>query len=337
MASRIRKIIFFLFVLFLGLLIPFCVHLGKPVSAISPIINIEKGMSLRQISHVLEEQRIVSNGWFFLLYAHLRGKGESIKAGEYDFSETSSPRQVLKRLVKGLVRTYPIQIVEGWSLTEIARSITATGPNRDPTFIAEFSKLTRDKNFITSLGLSVNSLEGYLFPDTYNFNRQETPRDYLRTFVEEFKRNYSALLDEEKPKTFLNQHQIVTLASIIEKETGKEEERPIVASVFYNRLKIGMPLQSDPTIIYGLKNFDGNIRKKDILNPHPYNTYVHRGIPPGPIASPGKNSLRAALFPATTTYLYFVSRNDGTHHFSSTGAEHVKAVQKYQSRRGNGN
>ncbi|MDZ4225007.1 MAG: endolytic transglycosylase MltG, partial [bacterium] len=154
--------------------------------------------------------------------------------------------------------------------------------------------------------------------------------DYLTAFVKLFDKNYQKALEGLPSLPAYSQHQIVTLASIIEKETGIDAERPIIASVFYNRMAKGMALQSDPTIIYGLKNFTGDIKKTDIRNPHPYNTYVHAGLPPGPICNPGLASIKAALHPAKTDYFYFVSKGDGTHHFSATAKEHIEAVKFYQ-------
>jgi len=171
-----------------------------------------------------------------------------------------------------------------------------------------------------------------LFPDTYRFARATPPKDVIRTMVDQLGHVVTEEWQARAKEMNLTFHQVLTLASVIEKETGAGDERPHISSVFHNRLKRRIPLQSDPTVIYGLPNFDGNLHKKDLFHPSPYNTYRWAGLPPGPIASPGADSIRAALYPAMSKYLYFVSRNDGTHHFSATLLEHNKAVEKYQKR-----
>jgi UPF0755 protein len=172
-------------------------------------------------------------------------------------------------------------------------------------------------------------LEGYLFPDTYQFGRGISPSLIIDAMVKRFWQMVGPLTDRAK-ETGMTMQEIVTLASIVEKETGQPSERPLIASVFLNRLKSGMRLESDPTVIYGLENFDGNLRKKDLVQRSPYNTYVIHGLTPGPICNPGLESIKAVIFPAKTDYLYFVSKNDGSHHFSRTLSEHNQAVERYQ-------
>jgi UPF0755 protein len=197
----------------------------------------------------------------------------------------------------------------------------------------ELIRLAHDDAFVRSLGVEAASLEGYLFPDTYKFARHTRPKDILREMVAGLRNVLTPDLLQRAQDIHMSVHQVLTLASVVEKETGAESERPLIASVFHNRLLRHIPLQSDPTVIYGLERFDGNIRKKDLDTPSPYNTYRVRGLPPGPIASPGLGSIRAVLYPASTKHLYFVSRNDGTHQFSATLAEHNRAVDKYQRHR----
>jgi len=196
-----------------------------------------------------------------------------------------------------------------------------------------FLSLLQDPALIRSLGLRVPSLEGYLLPETYAFPKSATEEQVIRKMVHDM----LAFFDEKKKQRAaalgMTLHQVLILASIIEKEAGVPEERPLISSVYHNRLKRGMRLQSDPTVIYGLRHFDGNLRRRDLQRESPYNTYLHRGLPPTPIANPGKGSILAALFPAKTPYLYFVSRNDRTHAFSITLAEHERAVNRYQRRR----
>jgi UPF0755 protein len=173
-------------------------------------------------------------------------------------------------------------------------------------------------------------LEGYLFPETYYFARATKPKDVIRTMVDGVKQLWTPELEAQAKRLHLTLHEVLTLASVVEKETGIREERELIAAVFHNRLRRRIPLQSDPTVIYGLTAFDGNLRKRDLLDPSPYNTYRIQGLPPGPIASPGADSIKAALFPSASPYLYFVSRNDGTHYFSASLEEHNRAVEKFQ-------
>jgi UPF0755 protein len=196
-----------------------------------------------------------------------------------------------------------------------------------------FLELTEDKELLRQYGISGPSLEGYLFPDTYHFSRGTPTLAILDTMVKRFKQAVTPLM-EQSQGTGMKFDDVVTLASIVEKETGRPEERPLIASVFLNRLRLGMRLDSDPTVIYGMENFDGDLKKKDLMEKTPYNTYVIQGLTPGPIANPGLESIKAVIDPARTDYLYFVSKNDGSHQFSKTLAEHNRAVEIYQKRKG---
>jgi len=190
--------------------------------------------------------------------------------------------------------------------------------------------LAKDRAFIESLGIAADSLEGYLYPDTYRFPRPTAVKDVIKAMVDRLGQVMTPEWQARAKDLHMTLHEVLTLASVIEKETGAGGERAQISSVFHNRLKKKIPLQSDPTVIYGLPQFDGNLRKKDLSHPNPYNTYRWAGLPPGPIANPGAEAIRAALYPVPTPYLYFVSKNDGTHHFSATLVEHNKAVEKYQ-------
>lgn len=185
-------------------------------------------------------------------------------------------------------------------------------------------------DLLTGFGLEGKGVEGYLFPDTYYFPPSVTEREILIAMVEQFREIFDPMMKEKSGGIGLTPHEVVTLASLIEKEAGIKAERPLVSAVFHNRLKIKIPLQSDPTVIYGLRDFSGNLRRKDLQNPSPYNTYRIKGLPPGPICNPGLSSLRAALSPASVPYLYFVSKNDGSHLFSVSLEEHNQAVKLYQ-------
>jgi UPF0755 protein len=238
---------------------------------------------------------------------------------------------VVKMIKDGRVREFDFTVIEGWTVDEIAAALRGKEFLADAGVPDEFTRLARDQEFIEELGLKgVPSLEGYLFPDTYRMAFPVNARDFVKRLVAHFGDVWGSLIAARGGDADIDRAKVVTLASIVEKETGSAAERPLVAGVMQERLKRGIALASDPTIIYGLKNFDGNIRKEDIRNPHPYNTYVHRGLPPGPICNPGRASLMAALSPEKTDYLYFVSKNDGTHYFSTNLAEHMKAVRRYQ-------
>lgn len=292
---------------------------------------VRPGTSLRAIANQLESENVIGTPKLFEIMARARGLSRTLRAGTYEFPAGSTLNDVLRKLADGDVKQYAFTIVEGWTIDEIAAALEGQPFITDSTVPEQFVKFAKDPAFRSSLGIEdAPSLEGYLFPDTYLVDKPLRADEFVKRLVDQFHRVWGSLDDLAKARSPFSKKQLVTLASIVEKETGVPEERPLVAAVFYNRLNRRMPLQSDPTIIYGLKDFDGNIRKRDISNPHKYNTYVHAGLPPGPIANPGKASLEAVLKPAKVDYLYFVSKNDGSHHFSSTLSEHLAAVKKYQ-------
>ena len=221
---------------------------------------------------------------------------------------------------------HPLTIPEGLTIIQIADLVSQQGL----TDREEFLRLAKDREFIVSLGIKAETLEGYLYPDTYKFPRSIQAREVLVAMVEQLRQVVRPDLLARMQELRMTMHEVLTLASVIEKETGSGGERPEISAVFHNRLKKHIPLQSDPTVIYGLPAFDGNLHKKDLSSPSPYNTYRVQGLPPGPIANPGIQAIRATLFPSDSRSLYFVSRNDGTHQFSATLIEHNKAVEKYQ-------
>jgi UPF0755 protein len=292
------------------------------------VVEIPDGASLRQVATILEQQGLIANRWALVLLEKLSHSRQTVRSGEYALHAGMRPSEILAELHHGHVLLHSVTIPEGYSISQIAQGYQQKGLGRTD----ELERLAHDRSFIQSLGLTVESLEGYLYPDTYRFARRVSSKEILTAMVEGLRRAFTADLQARAAELKLSLHEVLTLASVIEKETGAGEERPFVSSVFHNRLRQRIPLQSDPTVIYGIKNFDGNIRKKDLSSPSPYNTYRVRGLPPGPIASPGIQSIRATLFPASTKYLYFVSRNDGTHFFSATLAEHERAVDQFQRR-----
>lgn len=274
----------------------------------------------------MKGEQLIRSRWAFLWLGKTRDIDRKIRPGEYELDASLSSQEILAKLLSGRVVLHPITIPEGYNLAQIADVLST----QQVTDAKEFTKLVRDRAYIATLGIEADSLEGYLFPETYSFPRGTKAREVIKAMVDGLHRVWSAEMQEQAARMKLSLHQVLTLASVIEKETGSKEERELIAAVFHNRLRKKIPLQSDPTVIYGLPAFDGNIHKRDLSILSPYNTYRVQGLPPGPIASPGAHSLRAALFPAQASYLYFVSRNDGTHQFSSTLTEHNQAVEKYQ-------
>ncbi len=277
---------------------------------------------------MLQRERLINSRLAFVLLGKWHEAEKRIRPGEYALSPSMAPREILAWLLDGHVVLHAVTIPEGYTMVQIAEVLA----QQHITDRNEFLRLGRDPEFLRTLGVTAETVEGYLFPDTYRFPRPSPAKDVIRAMVEQLGRVFNHEFRARSLDMNLTPHEVLTLASVIEKETGVVEERPQISSVFHNRLKKRIPLQSDPTVIYGLTEFDGNLRKKDLSHPSPYNTYRWVGLPPGPIASPGAQSIRAALYPAPSAYLYFVSRNDGTHQFSTTLVEHNKAVEKYQKR-----
>jgi len=292
------------------------------------LVVIPDGATFQQIAASLAREGLIKSKSAFLLLGRSQSADRKIHAGEYEFNAGMTPAEILAKLLSGQVVLHPVTVPEGLTMIQIADLMGQQGV----TDRAEFVRLVKDQAFIASLGIQADSLEGYLYPDTYKFPRPVKAKDVISAMVERLRQRYGPELQARTQELKLSQHQVLTLASVIEKETGAVEERPEISAVFHNRLKKRIPLQSDPTVIYGLPNFDGNIHKKDLSSPSPYNTYQRQGLPPGPIANPGIDAIKAALYPANSRALYFVSRNNGTHHFSATLTEHNEAVEKYQKR-----
>ena len=292
------------------------------------LVTIPKGANAREIGQILQKEGVIQSAEAFRYLAMYKKVGPQLKAGEHVLDASLDTMQILDSLVQGRFKLYRLTVPEGLTMKEIAPLVSQAGFGDPQQFLA----LCHDRAFIESLGLDVDNLEGYLFPETYLFIRGTTPREVIKTMVERFMEVWAKYADEAAKKE-ITRHQVITLASIIEKETGSPAERPLIASVFLNRLKKGMRLETDPTVIYGIKDFDGNLTRKHLETPTPYNTYQIDGLPPGPIANPGEDSIKAVLEPADSKYLYFVSKNDGTHQFSTSLAEHNRAVAHYQKRR----
>jgi UPF0755 protein len=294
------------------------------------IVRIVEGATFQQVAALLERERLIKSRSAFVLLGKTREADRKIHPGEYELNAAMLPADILAKLMAGRVVLHAVTVPEGYTMAQIADLLA----QQQITNQAEFLRLTKDPAFIKSLGIPADSLEGYLFPDTYRFPSSMPAKDAIKTMVDALNEVFTSEWTARANELHLSRHEVLTLASVIEKETGAKDERPQISSVFHNRLKKKIPLQSDPTVIYGLPEFSGNLRKKDLSHPSPYNTYRWAGLPPGPIASPGAESIRAALYPAPSAYLYFVSKNDGTHQFSVTLVDHNKAVEKYQKRNG---
>lgn len=290
------------------------------------IINIQKGASFRVVAASLERAGVIRDSGSLILAANLLGAYKKVKAGEYELSPAMTPMEVLEVLIKGRVKRHLVTIPEGFNIKEVASILGEKGLMDEKEFLARAT----DARLVASLGLEGSTLEGYLFPDTYEFTKGLATDEIIGKMVEKFKAVYASEFEEAAKRKGISMRKVVTLASIIEKETGAPEERELISAVIYNRLKKGIKLQSDPTVIYGISGFDGNLTRKHLKAKTPYNTYAVYGLPPGPIANPGKASIRAALNPANEEYLYFVSKNDGTHYFSKSLKEHNKAVHQFQ-------
>jgi len=293
-------------------------------------VEIPKGASLKAAIYTLERHGIVSHPLYFILMCKIIERSTMIKAGEYELRATMTPLEIFQILAKGAYKKHYITIPEGYTLNQIANLLL-----KEQLIDREiFSSLTHDKEFIKSLGINASSLEGYLFPDSYEFTKGSGERFILTKMVNRFQEVFTDAFKKRAEELKLSLHSVVTLASMIEKEAKSAEEKGLVSAVYHNRLKKNMPLQCDPTIIYVLgENFDGVLKNKLLNINSPYNTYKYPGLPPGPIANPGKESILAALYPAKTEYLYFVSTNNGFHKFSKSYSEHLIGVREFREKR----
>jgi UPF0755 protein len=294
---------------------------GKTVK----LVDFAKGASLRRLADDLEKGGVLGSARLFVLYARLRGAASKVQAGSYQFSDALRPGDILRMLVTGEVYEKRFAAPEGYSMYQLAELLEGRGffPKED------FLRQCTNPALLRELGIKGKSAEGFLFPSTYNLARIEDPAALVRTMAEQFHKVYTERFAPLERGSGLSRQQLVTLASMVEKEAIVPAERPIIASVFHNRLRKGMPLQSDPTAVYGVRAFAGKVSKQDIQRNSPYNTYLIRGLPPGPIGNPGSGAIEAVLQPARTSYYYFVAKNDGTHHFSATLDEHNRAVRIY--------
>ena len=309
--------------------------LGRPFKGYAEpeqFVEIPAGAGTASMGERLAQAGVVESAQAFRIAVWLRGSGRRLQAGEYRFERPMTAAEVVDKIAKGDVHVRAVTFREGLTVREMAAVFESAGFGTASDFIAA----SKDASLIQALDPRAPDLEGYLFPDTYTLPRKTTAAQLVERMVARFQKAMTSELRQQAAARGLSVRELVTLASLVEKETAKPEERPVVAGVYTNRLRIGMGLQCDPTVIYALMlagRYDGNIRKGDLQIDSPYNTYRYAGLPPGPIAAPGEAALHAAANPAEVPYLYFVSRNDGSHVFSTTLDEHNRNVNEFQRRR----
>lgn len=294
-------------------------YTGKAVD-----FTIKPGEGFSSINYRLSKENIVSNARLFHYYTKHKDALTKFKAGTYRIESGLNMGEILDTLIKGVPILTSVTLPEGKNMFEIGKILEA----KQITSYQEFIDACRDQKIIKEFEIDANSLEGYLFPDTYKFAPKTPASIVVKKMVTLFKDRIELLNFDS---TYLNKHEVITLASIVEKETGAKVERPTIAGVYLNRLKKGMRLQADPTTIYGIwENFDGNLKKKHLQQKTDYNTYKMKGLPIGPIANPSLAAIKAVLTPERHNYIYFVSKNDGTHVFTATYKDHLKAVDYFQ-------
>ncbi|MEW6602252.1 MAG: endolytic transglycosylase MltG [Nitrospirota bacterium] len=288
-------------------------------------VEIPQGSSYSKGIDTLAGKGFVKNKLIFLAMGRLTGTDRTMKGGFYNLNTAMTPLEIFDRLRKGMIVEYTVTIPEGSTLDDIKNKLKEIGLINDSSW-----QIVKDSSFIDSLDIKAPSLEGYIFPDSYNFAKGTDPKYIFSIMIQRLREKYNEPLLKRTYELGMTVNEVLTLASIIEKEAVYDSERPIISAVYHNRLKRNMKLQADPTVLYGVRYRWGRVMYSDLLRVTPYNTYVIKGLPPGPIASPGLKSIRAALYPAKTGYLFFVSMNNGRHHFSYSGQEHVKAVALYR-------
>ncbi len=315
----------------IGLSVLFCLlmfnYMVTPVSYKEKWRDVEipEGSTFKDSINILKDKGLLKSRLGMLLMGRITGSDTDIKAGYYNFSESMTPLQIFNNLVEGRTVQYTITIPEGSELRKIREQFLSTGLMDEESW-----QIVYNEEFLQSLKVNAPSLEGYLYPDTYMFTKGTKPEIIFKIMIQRLREHYDDSLRKRTEELGMSVNEVLTLASIIEREAIYDIERPKISAVFHNRLKKKMRLQADPTVLYGVEDRWKRIRYKDLKRETPYNTYRFRGLPPGPIASPGIKSIRAALYPSDDDYLYFVAKNNGWHYFSKSNAEHSRAVVKYQ-------
>lgn len=327
-----RRIRFIISGLVLGVLIITFYQLYIPynIKGSFQIVKINKGMNVRDIARLLKNKEIIRSEFPFEILVRITASQKKIRQGVYRLSSSQNLVEIFRIITEGRTGNLCVTIPEGFNIYQIANLLKNGWIILDKE---KFIKLTSDKDFISNLDVDAKSLEGYLFPETYCFEPESDEEKVIKIMVKEFKKRVMTHKEYQEQGKFLglNMQEILTLASIIEKETAVSKERSFISAVFHNRLKEGMPLESDPTVIYALgERFDGNLKREDLHIDSEYNTYKYTGLPPTPICNPGIKSIESALYPSPVDYLFFVSKGDGTHIFSSDVEEHRENVIRYQ-------
>lgn len=290
------------------------------------LVDIPTGSSFVKITEILNKAGLIKGRFLFYCLALTKQATRSIRAGEYEFNDSMTPGAVIDKLLRGEIKCYRITIPEDFTTKEIAERLAEYKLIDEETFFS----LASDRDFLNTLGIKAKSIEGYLFPETYYFDRSMSTRQIMKIMHSQFLKRVTPEMVKRAEELGFNLNQFVTFASIVGKESGNKEEKSMISAVFHNRLKKRMPLQSDPTAVYDLEDFSGKVRRSHLKRKSPYNTYIIRGLPPGPIANPGIDSLNATLSPAKVNYLYFVSKKDGSHYFSSSLEMHNQAINRYR-------
>jgi UPF0755 protein len=326
-----KKLYYFIILAAAGILIFFASLIYYSTNPIDKknatvIVDIPTGSSFLKLTEILNDAGMIRNRILFYGLVITRQALGSIRAGEYEFNTSMTPSAVIDKLLRGEIKTYRVTIPEDFSIKEIAvRLMEYKLINEE-----DFFELAEDEEFLKSIGVKADSVEGYLFPETYYFDRSMSTRQIMRIMVSQFWKKVTPEMMSRAKKLGFSVKEYITLASLIGKESGNSEEKPLISAVFHNRLKKKMKLQSDPTAVYDLENFEGAVRRSHLKRNSPYNTYVINGLPPGPIANPGLDSLQAALHPAEVNYLYFVAKRDGSHFFSASLEMHNQAISRYR-------
>ena len=291
-------------------------------------VQVVEGMSFKAIAGMLQDEGIIRYRGYFEIIGRLQGMSRRTRVGYYGVNTSMSMWEVLDTFRKGKIIEYEVVVPEGYNLYQIGWTLSGTPLITDPE---EFITLVKNKEYVHSLGIEADSLEGYLFPDTYFLPKGIKLQDIPKKMVQRYQTVFSDSYRKRAKELGFTEHQIITMASIIEKEAKVSSERKLISAVYYNRLKQGMKLQADPTAVYGTKAWITKVTKDDLKRRSPYNTYLHKGLPPGPIANPGEGAIIAALYPEKVDYLFFVAQGDGSHYFSKDFGSHEKAIGRYRS------
>jgi len=333
MRNRLKKVPWWVFLIATGTLfclVHFYIALFVPPSneKVWKEVPVTEGMSFKAIAGTLHKEGIIRYRGYFEIIGRIQGISRRVRAGYYGLNTNMSLWEVLDNLRKGKIIEYEVVIPEGYNLFQIGWTLSGTPLIAEPH---EFIDLVKNKKYVRSLGIEADTLEGYLFPDTYYLPKGIKLEDIPKRMLQRYKAVFSDSYRSRAKELGYTEHQILTLASIVEKEAKVSSERKLVSAVYHNRLKQGMKLQADPTAVYGTKAWITKITKEDLKRQSPYNTYLRKGLPPGPIANPGEGAILAALYPENVDYIYFVAQGDGSHFFSNNFGSHEKAINRYRS------